>query len=259
MNLLRLCIAVARWWGMLTRLIAADIGLRYRRSRWASVLAVVEPLAVVATFSCAGALMNKLPAYGNSVVLFYTSGVIPFYLFLHISLKFRNMDLFTLYPVGTTFDVYLAHFLAEVLIKFAILAIIFTGLWWDGVEEAIPSDPLGCILALFGIGSLGLAVGILNGIASSFSMTWAYTYPILVRGAMMVSAVLFVMDFLPPVIRQWAVMSPIAHGITWFRADVYHAYPVLTLNIPYFIGCTIALLALAILIEDATRGVRRPN
>ncbi len=55
------------------------------------------------------------------------------------------------------------------------------------------------------------------------------------RLLMLASGVFFIADLLPLAYRNVVVWNPLLHGIEWFRWGLYGNYPIMTLDIAYFL------------------------
>jgi capsular polysaccharide transport system permease protein len=246
-------VAFGRWCSMMLFLTMESIGFRYRRTRLSAALAVLEPVGVVGIFAFAHSLASSIPPFGPSDVLFFTTGIIPFYLFFHISWRTRSWDYLQPIPRVTKFDQLLSHVLAEIFTKVAILAIIYALLLMDGIAQAIPARPIDCFYAMLALAALGVGVGIVNAVIGGFFHAWLYLYAIAMRAWIMFSGVLFVVDWMPPALRDLAVLNPLTHAITWFRVGQYGNYPTLTLDLNYLFLTTTAIVVFGFLIESFTR------
>jgi capsular polysaccharide transport system permease protein len=245
--------APGRWCATLLLLMAENFGNRHKRTRLAAIVAIVEPLGIIAIFSLVHSLIAIRPPFGSSHLLFFATGILPFYVFFHVSWTMRSWDSLRRYPRTTEFDLLLSHVLDEFLVKLIVIAVCYTGLWlWD-VKDAFPRDPSQCLLALLVMAVLGVGVGLLNAVIAGFFFAWLYIYAIAIRGWMAFSGVLFVADWMPPQLREIAVYNPITHAITWYRSGHYVGYPTMTLDLDYLFLCTGAIVGLGWLTIDSTR------
>jgi capsular polysaccharide transport system permease protein len=254
---LRYLHAPGNWWASFLLVLSENWGGRYKRTRWQMALAVFEPLAVIGALSSVHELISNVPAYGTSNILFFATGVIPFYLFLHISWRIRLFDRFQRLPRTTTFEYVLAHLVSEFLIKSVILVICFTGLWLLAIPDAFPAHPAECLGALAVVSLLGLGVGFLTAAISGVFPAWVYIYPVLIRGWMAFSGVLLVVDYMPPRFREVAVYNPLLHAITWYRMGHYPYYPHLVFDFDYMLICTGVILCIGWLSLIVTRKWRQ--
>lgn len=245
--------AAGNWFSVLLVVTAETIGDRYRRSKLGAALAILEPLGLIALFSWLHSQDVGRPPFGTSSVLFYSTGVLPFYLFFYVSWRLRAWDTLRRVPGGTRFDLLLVQMLSELISKTVIIAIVNLGLWLYGIEQAVPRDPLLCLGALISLMLLGAAVGIVNAVIGGFFFSWFYIYAILMRAWMAFSGVLFVVDQMPPKVRDIALYVPMTHAVTLYRDGQYSKFPVASLDVHYLLVCTIVGVLMSFVLESATR------
>lgn len=245
--------APGNWLSTILLLMVEHFGSRYKRTNWAAIVAILEPIGAVAVFWAVHSLISLQPTYGSSDFLFFTTGIIPFYLFFHISWTIRTWDGLRRTPRTSEFDLLLSHVLDEFFIKLFIICICCTGLWIDGVAEAVPNDPFQCLVALVILALMGTGVGLLNAVIVAFFNPWIYIYAILMRGWMAFSGVLYVVDWMPPQLRDIAVYNPLSHAITWYRAAQYPNYPTLLLDREYAVIFAGLILALGVITLNFTK------
>jgi capsular polysaccharide transport system permease protein len=245
--------AFGRWCSVMLLLTLESIGFRHRRTRLSAALAVLEPIGIIAIFSVSHSLTSMVPPFGSSTILFFTTGIIPFYLFFHVSWRARSWDYIQPMPRVTRFDQLTSHVFGEILTKVAILTICSTGLLLNGNEQAIPARPADCLLALLSLAGMGVGVGIVSAVISSFFHAWIYIYAVAMRAWIVFSGVLFVVDWMPTPLREVAVLNPLSHAITWYRSGQYENYPTHTLDLNYLFIWTVGIVAFGLLAENSTR------
>lgn len=248
--------AILGWIELMLVFMADTIGDRYRRTRLAVLIAIGEPIGVIAVFSLTHSLISPVPPFGSSTVLFFATGILPFYLFFHVSWRLRSWDWLRRLPRMTEFDLLVVHVLDEILTKVIIILLCAFGLWVLDVPDAWPNDPLVCLLALFVGSAIGIAVGLINAVIFAFFYAWPYIYAIVIRGFLAFSGVLFVVDWMPVPLREVAAYNPIAHYITLYRAGYYQNYPSATLDMQFLLLTTTGMLALSAIFLLGTRAWR---
>ena len=219
------------WLAVVVLLVKENVGLRYRRSRMGTYIAIIEPLFVVAIFAGMDSLgPPRPPPFGRSHVLFFLTGVIPYYLFFHISLRVKNLDQIQRLPGISTVTQVASLSLAELLAKAIILLTASLALYEYGFDEAIPDDIVICIGALLVITVFGTAVGVINACIVAYFYAWNYLYQIAVRVLIVFSGIPLVPDRAPEFIRNIAEWNPLAHAVTMYRVGQWSTYPAATLD-----------------------------
>jgi capsular polysaccharide transport system permease protein len=226
----RLVGPLARWLVIFLVVLEENFGGRYKRAEWPVLVAILEPIGVIGLFALVGELMHLGPPFGQSSVLFHTTGVIPFYLFMQLTFRVRLWDTIHRLPRTSGLDWLLATVVSDYLAKIIILAILYVGMMMVGINDVLPSDPLQCLLALGAMALLGLGIGLVNAVLSGILTSWTYIYVVAIRFWMAFSGVLFVMDYMPPDMREIGEANPVATAITWFRLGQYGNYPSMTMN-----------------------------
>jgi capsular polysaccharide transport system permease protein len=251
--------ATRRWCGKILLLISENFGFRYRRSRLGAILAILEPLGIIAVISFAQSLLTHYPPFGTSIVLFHATGILPFYAMLHVARRTRQMDDMLMVPTVSQFDVLLSHVFAEYLVKVVLGLVIMTGLFLYGVREAVPFDPMRPLMAMLVLAILGMGIGMNLVAITSFFVELRYLWPPLLRALMIFSGAMQVMEYTPEPLRTILDYNPISHGIAWFRTGVYPTYPTTMMDLPYLFTWTGILLFVGWTLETATRGWRRAS
>ena len=215
-----------------------------------------EPMSIIALLSSASYIVGAGAPFGDSLILFNATGVVPYYLFFHTAMRLRYLDTATILPRITMFDDVLCKASSEFFIKLFIFLIICPILIYVGARQWFPAFPMTCFCALAAICLLGAIVGVISANIAAFIPEWRYAFLITARAAMMISAVPLVMDRLPLAFRKFTLNNPLAHLITLYRYGWYNRYPVDTLDLWFVVKCFLALIFIAILFEGGTRSFR---
>ncbi|TDR89290.1 ABC transporter permease [Enterovirga rhinocerotis] len=247
---------VRRRVSILLLLTRRTLGERFSRSRFAGLVSVFEPLGMILMFTLLHSLVPGPPPFGSSGLLFFASGVMPFYLFFHLSSRIRNIDNYRPFPGATRIDHVVARAIGEVFTKFTIFFafVIITSFFDPAVN--FPVNPFICMAAMASMATLGCAIGLVNATIVSMFSSWVYIYALIGRIPLFLSGIPFVQDRAPVYIRDLIASTPFSHLITWFRSGYYVGYPTKTMDLPFALSiCAIALF-IGILIDDNTREYR---
>jgi hypothetical protein len=71
--------AFARWLRLVAILALNNAGQRFPYSNWPALVAIVEPMGLVITLSAVHDYLGMRPPFGESIVVFFATGLIPFY------------------------------------------------------------------------------------------------------------------------------------------------------------------------------------
>ena len=162
----------------------------YGRSPGGYLWAVLEPVAGIALMSIAFAAFIRAPQLGTNFPLFYSTGMLPFMLFMSVSgalaqaLNFSRPLL--AYPSVTWLDAIIARFILNVLTELMVAYLIFTGIiaYYDTrVILDLPVIAEGFALTA----ALALGVGTLNCFLFTRFPVWQRAWSILMRPLVLIS------------------------------------------------------------------------
>jgi capsular polysaccharide transport system permease protein len=224
-------------------------------SPFESILAICEPLILIAAITTAWHFFVRLPPYGDSVLLFLTSGLFPYYFFIYVSRRMRGSlgSARSRFSTEHTLDYVLTHVILRT-IDYTILGfILFTGMYFLVTVQARPSNLLPIIESIGGLLMLGFGLGIANMALNRVFPYWAYFFPAFWRMMMLFSGLHFVPDFRAPDIRYWLSFNPLLHAIALFREGFYPTYPHLIVDRGFFFLCGLSALFIGLAVERAMR------
>jgi capsular polysaccharide transport system permease protein len=231
-------IAFRNWRTVIAFLMTQYFNNRFKGTKLSVFIALFEPLIMICTFYFLKPFLRiHLPEYGTSPLLFFASGVLPFYLFMKTSRAARrNSGRGSSVPRIQDLDYLVSGALVEALTVVVMLGLVFVAIYYlGGVEQARPRNIETCLAACFTLAIMGLGVGLINSYISAYVPAWGRFYRVAARIAFMsLSGLFFIVALMPYYIRSIVVWNPLAHGIEWFRVGLYGPqYPHVTLDIEY--------------------------
>ena len=247
-------IALSNWKTTVVFLMVQYLGNRAGAGRLATIFMLAEPLIFIfALYLIRGTFRGALGEYGTSTLLFFVTGLFPYFLFVRTSSLSRvAVNPRQALPRIQSMDVFLAQVTANALIWLLVMGCLHVGMWMYGIEQARPESLSTCAIALSLLLLLGVGIGLVNSAISRFFPFWRTIYSIVTRGLLFFSGVLHIPDLYPLPMRDWLTWNPILHGVTWFRVGVYGRYPSYTLDEAYLVTCTIFLLFLGFIADRAS-------
>lgn len=245
------------WVGVMSALLIKEIW-RHGRTRWTLftfALLVLEPIGVIAAFGAIAYLLVRQPPYGNSTLLFHSTGIIPFYYFVRVSQRTRSFEMSkrNRMPCIDPLDEFLVVCLMDFIVMSAGTLVIFAGLAYFVTPRALPFDPLPCILSIFFTSIMACGINLFNAALINFSKAWVTVLVIAMRGLMLISGVVFVVDFMPSGVRYWLTLNPLTHSIMWFRTGVYPHYPAHSLDRSFLVEVALISLFVGVIVERAIK------
>jgi capsular polysaccharide transport system permease protein len=161
---------------VLQALIIRETRTRFGESRLGYGWALLEPILHIMMLSAVfSLLMRGRPPIGTDFFIFYLTGLIPYFLFVHASSVMThaisaNLALLQL-PLVTTFDVILARGILEVVSDVLVAALLLAGFAASGLA-ALPADWWTPSVAAIAAATLGLGCGFVNAVANRYCKSW---------------------------------------------------------------------------------------
>lgn len=208
-------------------LMLREMSTRYGRSPGGYIWAILEPLGGVLVLALAFSMLLRTPSLGNSFILFYATGFVPFTLYQSISNTVARALMFSRslmqYPAVTWADAVLARFilnaLTGILVGYIVLSLILVIIDTHVTLDIAP------ILKVIGLTLLlGLAVGMLNCVLNGLFPTWIMIWSIIMRPLFLASGVLFIYEDMPPVVQNVLWYNPLMHITGLIRTGFYSTY-----------------------------------
>ena len=238
-------------------LILRDIKTRFFGNALGFVVTILWPLTHCFSILLVNTVAGRAAPYGDSAVLWFASGTIPFVAFSYMS-RFimigiiMNKTLLA-FPVVKVTDILFARAIVEVIsaacvIILTVIIISFMGVDW------FPSN---LTQACFAIGTallLGFGWGTVNAIVAAAVPGWMFGFILFQVLMWVVSGVVFNVDGLPAVARYWLSFNPVLQCVEWLRSAYYEGVGVEVLDKPYVIGFALTCTALGLGLERLVRG-----
>lgn len=227
---------------------------RYGNSPGGYVWAVLEPVGQLLVMSILFSFIVRSPSLGNSFILFYATGLLPFSLFnsiANVTTQALNYSrpLLT-YPVVMWIDAISARVILTVLTE-VIVAYILLFSFMTFYDTGAILDFMPILVAYSGAILLGVGVGLTNTVIIGFFPVWQAFWAILTRPLFLISGVILIMEDLPPVAQDILWWNPLMHITGSMREGFYPMYK------PQYISHTFVYLTALILIFAGTLLMRR--
>ncbi|MBP1880181.1 ABC transporter permease [Agrobacterium rubi] len=217
-----------------------------------SIWPLAHMLILLALYSFAG---RKSP-YGESLNVFFASGLIPTLLFMYVS---RFMSLSVLlnksmlaFPVVTVVDIMMARAFLEIIAAFLTLIFMFIILIALG-ESPFPVDPYQAVYAYLASILLAIGCGFLAGVMVMFLPFFATIYALLMVVIYLASGTLFVSSSIPDPIAYALSWNPVFHAVEWMRLAYYPDYTSKWIDKTYLIVTGLLCLCIGLLLERLLR------
>lgn len=235
----------------LLALILREMSTRYGRSPGGYIWAVVEPMAMILLLSVGFSLLLRSPSLGNSFILFYATGYLPFVLYMNVSnavaraIPFSKPLLF--YPGVTWLDAILARFvlntLTGVMVAYILLAAIL-----QLTDTRIVLDMVPILQAMALAALLALGIGTINAFLTLYFPIWEITWSIINRPLFLASAIFYIYEDLPPLAQDILWFNPLIHITGWMRTGFYPMYNAPYVSLVYVLAIALVTLAMGLML-----------
>jgi capsular polysaccharide transport system permease protein len=232
-------------------LMLREMSTRYGRSPGGYLWAVIEPLGMLALMSVGFSLLLRSPALGESFILFYATGYLPFTFYTTLSSMVARAINFSkpllAYPSVTWLDALLARFVLNTLTALTVSSLIFAGiLLTTETRTVIELDPI--IAAMSMAALLGLGIGTLNCFLVGVAPVWDMIWSIAMRPLFLASGVLFLYGDMPRPVREVLWYNPLLHVTGLMRTGFYPMYAPDYVSPVYVFGVAFATLVFGLLL-----------
>ena len=228
-----------------------------RQAPFESVANLLEPVMLITVLSLLFYFLGRrqISPLGGPPVLFYATGFFPLYLFIYVSRRMRGaIDApKRRFPVEQRLDHILVHVIVRTIDYVLLGLLLFGGIYLLITPAAIPANLAPVVLAFLAIVGLGFGWGVLNLVLYKKSRFWAFFFPVISRGLILVSGIFFLPDFLLPDTRYVMSFNPMLHAVSLFRTGFYPQYPALILDPTYLGICAVLFVFVGFLVERITR------
>lgn len=220
-------------------LMLRGMGTKHSRASGGYLWSVAEPLGSILLLSLLFSLAVRSPPIGQSFLLFYATGVLPFRSFGSMqnavaSAISGNRGLLA-YPVVEPIDALLARFALNFMTDFLVAVLLFTGIiWWNDLYVTLD---LAAIAAAFVLAALlGLGIGSVNCVLFGLYPTAKNVWSVLTRPLFILSGVFFVYESVPPDFQHVMWWNPLMQVIGLMRSGFYGTYHADYVSVPYILA-----------------------
>jgi len=208
-------------------LVLREMSTRYGRTPGGYIWAILEPLGAILILGAGFSLIIRTPPLGNSFLLFYATGYLPFNLYSQLSNMVARSINFSrpllAYPAVSWLDAVLARFLLNALTNMLVCYLLLGGLLL-ATDTRVVLDILPILGSLALSMLLGLAFGTLNCALIGLFPTWDMIWSIATRPLFLASGVFFTFETLPTAIQPYLWWNPLVHVIGLMRSGFYPMY-----------------------------------
>ena len=232
-------------------LILREMATRYGRSPGGYVWALLEPLGVIIVMALAFSLMLRNPPLGNSFILFYATGFLPFQVYNTIAGMIASAMMFSRpllqYPAVTWIDAVLARLILNALTGVLVTLLLLSALVSFGDTRVLVDLPPMVVSILMAV-VLGAGIGTLNCALFSLFPVYSQFWGILTRPLVLASGVIFLYDDLPRTVQDILWYNPLIHVTGLMRTGFYPTYRADYVDLTFGFACGLAPLFLGVVL-----------
>jgi capsular polysaccharide transport system permease protein len=242
---------------VLGALVGRELDEKFSKGGAAFLFSVLEPLFQIGLLTAWFTLLKLAPTYGTSIALFAATGFFPYYIFVLLSLRFRQAANQGAHQrrlaQETTMDLMIAQGFIQIVFYLLAGIILFSVIYFYESEMALPSNWSYVVKACVALVLIGFGFGLISSVLSMAFNVWQHIWPVASRLLLLLSGIFFVVDFLPLYLRDVIQWNPLVHCLTMFRKGFYPVYPTLIYSEAYVWGCTIAILTFGLCLNRVFR------
>ncbi len=241
---------------VIVAIMLRDIRTRFFGHGVGYLAMIAWPLTHILILLAIFVLLGRSSPYGESMTLFFATGLVPFMAYSYMS-RWTMLSLIfnrplLVFPAIKTLDVLLARALLELLGNCcSIILLLF--IFWTLDIDFMPAD---LVQASFALGAgmlLGAGFGIINGVIAMGFPTWGTGYGLVLVLMYMISGIYFVPDALPETVRNILSYNPSLQTVEWMRSAYYEGYSTI-LDKSYTVWFGLVTIFLGLIIERFVRG-----
>ena len=235
----------------ISALMLREMSTRYGRSPGGYAWAILEPLGAILILGAGFSLMIRNPPLGNSFLIFYATGFLPFSLYQNLSNAVARSITFSrpllMYPAVSWIDAVFARFILNTLTNILVAYLLMAGLLM--VTDTRTVLEIGPIITSFALAMLlGLAIGTLNCAISGLYPTWELIWSIATRPLFLISAIFFTFESLPRPVQDILWWNPLVHIVGEMRSGFYPMYRAQYVDNAYVLTVSLVTLLFGLLL-----------
>jgi capsular polysaccharide transport system permease protein len=225
-----------------------------RESPFHTLGAILEPLTLMAVLGTLWYLLNRHQTvpFGDSVLLFYASGIFPYYFFVYVSRRMRLQPPKRRFPIERRLDHVFIHLLLRVFDYIVLGLVLFGGLYFFVTRDAAPYSLIPIIESAAALLILGFGWGLLLIALNKSFPLWRFLHPSISRALILFTGIFYIPDFMSPSARYLMSFNPLVHAVALFRLGFYPSYPTLLLDKWYLFVCAVGFLVMGFVLERVT-------
>jgi ABC-type polysaccharide/polyol phosphate export permease/tetratricopeptide (TPR) repeat protein len=238
-------------------LVIREISHRTVYSRFGLMSALIEPVLQIVMLGVVLTIFNNGRApIGNNLFFFYSTGVMPFYLMLHVvdhtmNIYTENASVLQVSRIRRI-DLVVAVALTELLIGAMTTTLIFSLFFAFGYGETLDNISA-AVAAYLAVWLFAFGVGFIGSVVNNLTKLWQQSWITVSRMLYFLSGIFFIPQMMPDWARDIVVWNPLLVGIEWFRSGFFPGYSPPWIHRTYMVGVSLACIIVGAALERALR------
>lgn len=216
---------------VITALFLREVQTRFGTKKLGYFWAIFDAMLMVLVFAGLKAAIAERSMPGVDYPVFLASGFLAYFLWKNI--VSRSIDAFNanaalfVYKQVKPFDTVFTRVLLEILVStMATLVFIIIGLYFE-YDIAVENFNM-VIAAVVWLILFGFGVGLMSAVFSHFYETFGKLLKVIMTPLLFISALMYTVESLPPILREIIVYNPLVHFI-----EMIHGYYFVALDTKY--------------------------
>lgn len=231
-------------------LMVREMSSTYGRNPGGYIWAVLEPALSVLVLTVAFSALVRNPPLGTSFVIFYATGMAPYFAFLGVAVTVGTALNYSKnllnYPRVTFLDAVLARLILNTLTQYMVGLVIVGTLMIVATHDAslnMPKVALGMLMAA----ALGGGLGTFNCFMTVRFPIWGSIWKVISRPLVLISGIILLPESIPEPYRGYLWYNPVAHAVSQTRTGFYPYYTGEWISPAYAFGIGLTLFLVGLM------------
>lgn len=208
-------------------LMLREMSTTYGRSPGGYIWAVLEPAAGIALLTIIFSIGFRSPPLGTEFAYFYATGMLPFLMFLDLSLKLGTTIQYSrallAYPRVTFVDALIARLLMNAMTQFMVHFVVMAFIiFWQSTDVSLDFSKI--LLSYAMVICLAAGVGTMNSFLIMFFPIWQTVWAVMTRPLFLISCIFFLFETIPRPYSDYLWYNPLVHAVAVMRDGYYPFY-----------------------------------
>lgn len=241
---------------VMTAVMLRDMRTRFFDHGLGFLVVILWPLAHMVILLAIYTLTGRTAPYGDSVPVFFATGLIPTLAFMYVS-RFMSLSLILnkpmmSFPIVNALNIMTARAFLEIIAAAMTLLVMYIILTCIG-DQPIPNNIVDALLAYLASLFLGVGIGVLASVLVLMMNFFATAYALLMILVYISSGTVFSAPALPYYVIKILAWNPVFQCVEWMRVAFFASYTSRVLSREYVMIFALSSLGLGLALERFSR------